>query len=70
MTLRMDFSGDHKLLEGEDTILRNDKYALAWFSGEPVDMFPFEEQIKVQVPAMEHEIGTYSDFLRAMAQIL
>jgi len=49
---------------------RNDEYALAWFSGEPVDMFPLEEQIKVQIPAMEHEIGTYSDFLRAMAQIL
>ena len=49
---------------------RNDQYARAWFSGEPVDMFPLEEQVKVQTPAMEHEIGTYSDFLRAMAQIL
>jgi len=49
---------------------RNDKYARAWFSGEPVDMFPLGEQVKVQIPAMEHEIGTYSDFLRAMARIL
>jgi hypothetical protein len=49
---------------------RNDEYARVWFSGEPVDMFPHQEQIKVQIPALEHDIGTYSDFLRAMAQIL
>ena len=49
---------------------RDDEYARVWFSGEPVDMFPHQEQIKVQIPALEHEIGTYSDFLRAMANIL
>ncbi|MBC8235060.1 aminotransferase class V-fold PLP-dependent enzyme [bacterium] len=51
-------------------IERNDQYARAWFSGESADMFPLEEQVKVQIPAIEHEIGTYSDFLRAIAQIL
>jgi len=49
---------------------RNDKYAHAWFSGEPVEMFSLEEQIKVQTPTLEHEISTYSDFLRAMSKIL
>jgi len=49
---------------------RDDKYAQAWFSGEPVDMFRWEEQIKVQVPALEHKIGTYSDFIRAMERVL
>ena len=49
---------------------RGDKYAHRWFSGEPVDMFSLEEQIKIQVPSLEHEIGTYSDFIRAMSRIL
>jgi len=49
---------------------RDDKYAHAWFSGEPVDMFPLEEQLKIRIPALEHEIGTYSDFIKAMARIV
>lgn len=49
---------------------RNDKFAHAWFSGKPVDMYPLEKQIEVQLPKLEHEIGTYSDFLRAMEMIL
>jgi hypothetical protein len=49
---------------------RDDEYARVWFSGGPVDMFPHQEQIKVQIPILEHEIGAYSDFLRAMAKII